>query len=726
MTRILLLLLFWAFTLGAVGLGIQADDGAGPVKAPASRTATVIPVELPLNPQREARLLSTLESLASKGGGLERPLVVLEFKRAGQSIPSAEGEILGRGTSFERALAVARWLTSPKGNRLHTVAFIPESLAGHAVLIALGCEEIALPLDSEFGQGGIDETTVDPTIRQAYVDIADRRGDVFPQAAVVSMVDPGDPLVRIDLVGGATEYVSSSELAKRERKEEEWKEEQLVPNNQLAWFRGQELRSWRWIAYTAGDREQLASALRLSKPLVDEPIFEGPRVAIRIHLSGKVTPRHVDRMLRAIEQGLSNPEVNLLLVELDTPGGNLVESFRLAQYLADIPSSQAEVACYVRNAARGDAALIALAGDTIYMHPKSVLGGPGEASISPQQCQVHSQAFEALASSSGRSLGTLLGVVSSEIPIYEYSSFDGRVQLNSPDWIRDDPVVAQWNQGNEVSFRDGLKLETAESLNLVAGSATSIDEVASKFGIDSLPPELKTNVAEQMVDWLASQVWLSFLLFAIGITALSAELSSPGIGFPAILAAICFGLFFWLRFLDGTVEWLEVLLIAGGVSCLLVEIFLLPGFGVFGVSGLAMLGLGLLLAGQTFIWPTNDYQRGKMVQGFGQIGLIVLSLIGVAILFRKQIMNSPMVKWIALEAPPPSEERLQQELLDEELRAFIGWNGRTLTRCNPHGRATIGDKIWNVISEEGWIDEDSEIIVVGIQDQKLLVRMRAT
>lgn len=712
--------IFW-LSGGFLDAKAQGWQGAGEVVG--DRSATLLPVELPLDAGREQRLLSSLESLANRPTGADRQIVVLEFRRAvSTSAAGGEETVLGRGTPFERALSVARWLAGPRGARLQTVAFLPESIAGHAVLIALGCEEIAMPLDAEFGQAGIEEVTLDATVRQAYLDIASRRGNVLPAAAVLSMLDPSEPLTRIDHVDGKIEYVTASQLAERERKAGEWKEEQLVPNNQLGWFRGQELRSWRWIAYAASDREQLASALRLTKPPIEQPTFDGPRVVVRTQLSGILSPRHVDRMLRALEQGLADGKANLVLIELDTPGGSLVESLRLAHYLAEIPATKAEVVCYIRNAARGDAALVALACDALFMHPNAVLGGPGEASISPEQCSEQRPSIESLARSSGRSVGELLGCLSNEIPIFEYTAFDGRSQWNSPEWLVDDPQVAQWTQGAPVSFEGGLTFDEARELRLVVDSPESIELVGSRYGVETLPVPLKTNATEQFIDWLASQLWISFLLFTIGITALSAELSSPGVGFPGILAAICFGLFFWLRFLDGTVEWLEVMLILGGIACLLVEIFLLPGFGVFGVTGLGMLAIGLVLAGQTFVWPTNDYQRGRLVQGFGQIGLVTFSLLALGILFRKQIANSPFVRWMVLPPPARDVDREKKQEVEAEVRAFVGWKGMTTTRCNPHGRAMVGDRMWNVVCEEGWIDEDTEVVVVAAKDQQLVVR----
>lgn len=688
------------------------------------RKAISLPVEFPLDPTRETKLLASLESLSSRSNGIDRPLVVLEFKGAQQSTRPSDEVLIGRGTPFERSLSLARWISGPKGSRIQTIAYLPQSIGGHAVLIALACEEIAIAPDAEFGQASMDESATDATIKQAYIDIATRRA-TFPPAAVVSMLDASEPLVRIDSTDGKMEYVSSSELKKRERNETVWNETQLVPFNQLARFVGQELRNWRWVAHIAGDKQQLANVLRLNKPIVEQPIFEGERVAVRTHLRGIITPRHVNRMLRAIEQGLAKKETNLVLVEVDSPGGNLTESLRFAQYLADIGSDRAEVVCYIPGSALGDASLIALACDSIMMHPDAKIGGPGEASVGPAECNNQRPDIESLAQSSGRSVGELLGCVCPTIPIFEYSSFDGRTQLQSPEWLQDDPVAPQWNKGAQVDFSNGLDFETASELKIALDNPVSIQTVGSKFGIEELPAELKTNATEEFIDWLAGQMWFSFFLFFVGFTALSAELSAPGVGFPGILAAICFGLFFWLRVLGGTVEWLEVLLILGGIVCLLLEVFVFPGFGIFGVTGLGLLGVGLLLAGQTFILPTNDYQRQRVVTGFGQIGLVALSLLALAFAFRKQIANSPMVRWIALQPPSNEQEKMEKERIVEELQMYLGWHGTTLTRCNPSGKAMIGEKLQSIVAEVGWLDENVEIEVVRIHENSLIVRQRS-
>lgn len=700
----------------------SAQAPAGEPKVDQSKTAIVIDVKLPFNAAAESSVTRQLESVASRATGLDRPIVVLNFQRTSESLNQAES-LLGQGTSFEKALSISRWLTGPKGSRLRTIAYFNESMVGHSVLIALACEEIAMAADAEFGRAAIDEQAADDTIKQAYVDVAKRRGS-FPAAAVLSMLDPTETLFKLELENKQTEYRTIKQLETDGRPEGAWNEEQLVPNNQLLFVDGHTLRRWQWVAHTAMDLEQLGQVLRLNSPLVPMPTFDGPRVAMRTHLRGIVTPRLVNRVIRAIDEGLKDEKLNLIVIELDSPGGNLDESLRFAQYLADISPTRAEVVAYLPQSLLGDASLVALACDVIYMHPNAKIGGPGEATINQAIVQEKKFAFDALSKSTGRPVGLLLGCVSPDIPIHEYSSIDGRVILSNPDWLPDDPLAPKWTKGVQVSFEQGLDYSRASELNIATDSMITIDEVASKFGIESLPKEKETSSGEMVVDWLASQTWLAFLLFTIGIGALFAELNTPGLGVGGAIAAVCFGLFFWMQFLNGTVEWLEILLIVGGIIFVLVELFLVPGFGVFGFLGVAMLGVGLLLTGQTFVLPSNAYQRQRVVEGTGQLGIAVISLVGLAFVFRKQIANSPFVRWMSLEPPKDHQDTIVMEEAQQEALSYVGKWGTTITRCNPAGRAMIDNKLVNVTAENGWIDEGSEVEVSDCSGSVLVIRLR--
>ena len=690
---------------------------------PIDNVASLIRVDFPLTTSNEARIIESLERLSGRGKGTDRPIVVLEFVGKLETITNVDDVTIGRGTDFVRALGLARWLSGPKGRSIRSVAYIPQSICGHAVLVALSCEEMAIASAAKIASAGIDEPDIDTTVKQAYMDVADHRS-TFPVSAVLSLLDPTETLFELTLAEKKTDFTTASKLNEKIKSGVVLDSKPLTIANQMASFMGAELRKWRWVAHETNSLDQLERVLKLTKPLSEKPIFAGPRIMTRVHLKGIVSSRQVTRTIRAIEEGLSKPGTNLILVEIDSPGGNLGESIRLAQYLADIPTEQAEVVSYITRTARGDSALIPLASDMILMHPNATLGGHGEASISPARCNEQKAAIQILAKSAGRSEGELLGCICPEMEIFQYNSFDGQTQLSSPQWLVDDPVAPMWNKGARVDFDGGLSFARANELELAVDNPNTLESVGNKFGIDKLPPESRTNATEQFVEWLGGQGWLSMLLFVVGIISLSAELSTPGIGIAGILSAVCFLLFFWIHLFQGTVEWLEILLILAGVVCLAAELFLLPGFGVFGVTGLILLATGLLLAGQTFVIPTNEYQWQRTSQGIGQLGLIVMSLFIAAVIFRKQLANLPMVRWFALQPPKTDADLVEMEHAMEELRAFIGWHGTTISRCNPSGKASIGDRIFSVVSQGSWIDEDTEVEVVNLQENTLIVKPR--
>ena len=285
----------WAWALAfSASLGLPAIGAAKIV----DEGATLIPVEFPLTATSEGRLIETLERLANRTIAESRPIVVLEFIAKEGSAVDGKEQTIGRGTEFVRALALARWLSGTQGNRIRSVAFIPSTICGHAVLVALSCEEIAIAPLAEIGRAGIDEPILDGTIRQSYLDIAARRG-AFPPASVLSLIDPSEALYELTIADKKTDFTTSSDLPKKIESGVAKSWEQKTISNQMARYAGQELRTWRWVAHNVNDREQLARVLKLSKPISEKPTFVGSRGMARVHLKGIVSKRQITRTIRA-------------------------------------------------------------------------------------------------------------------------------------------------------------------------------------------------------------------------------------------------------------------------------------------------------------------------------------------------------------------------------------------------------------------------------------------
>jgi membrane-bound ClpP family serine protease len=717
----------WGFVQAQEQGAAERAEG-NPVVAgvPGERHASLLRVALPLTSETESRILASLESFSGQARGVDRPIVILEFVAANPAAQAAgeQAPSIGQGTSFEKALSLARWLSGPKGSRIKSVGYVNQNLRGHGVLIALACEELVVLSDAELGLAGIDEPQLEPTVVQAYLDVASKRG-MIPLAAVRSMLDPAAPLVQLDLEGGGIEFTSVPDLESKGRPEGAWRERQLVPTNKLATFTGQEMRQWRWIAHAIAQPELLQAALKLSSPPKEKASFALPRHPALIQLRGVLHRRMVTRTIRAIDDAISNEGADLIFLEIDSPGGSFEESMRLAFHLAKISNDRAEVVAYVSGYARGDAALIPLAADLVYMAPEALLGTGGEASIRGEDIEQNKQTILEFASLAKRNPGDVVGLIYPSASVHEFFSADGRRERNVAGWIQEpDPNRPLWKKGQAVDFNNGIGVDRAIEMGIVADRELDLASVATKFMVSELPMEKQTSRLERGVEWLASQRWLTFVLFLVGMICLSAEVNSPGLGVPGLISLVCFLFFFWINLFQGTIEWLEILLILGGVICLLAEIFVLPGFGIFGVAGLVMLAIGLLLAGQTFTFPTNSYQWGRSINGLGQMGFGVIVLAVVGFLLRNQLAKLPMVRWFALEHPTQDRFVVAMERMSEERQMLKGIYGTTTTRCNPYGKAILGDQLIDVVSQGGWIEENMPIEVLDVKDTHVIIRKR--
>jgi membrane-bound serine protease (ClpP class) len=205
-------------------------------------------------------------------------------------------------------------------------------------------------------------------------------------------------------------------------------------------------------------------------------------------------------------------------------------------------------------------------------------------------------------------------------------------------------------------------------------------------------------------------------------------------GLLSLIAGICFALFFWSRFLGGTAGWLAVVLFLIGVVCLVMEIFVIPGLGFFGVTGILLVFASLIMASQTWgnVEPNSDYR--KLSYTLGTLGGSVLSVIVLALamsrflphvrVFDRMVLTPPGVD------PHQTGPRLRLDLADEHAdaalseqpRLLVGQEGFALTVLRPAGKAKIHGRLVDVVSEGPFIQPDSRVEIVEVSGNRIVVR----
>jgi membrane-bound serine protease (ClpP class) len=210
------------------------------------------------------------------------------------------------------------------------------------------------------------------------------------------------------------------------------------------------------------------------------------------------------------------------------------------------------------------------------------------------------------------------------------------------------------------------------------------------------------------------------------------EFSAPGFGLPGIVAIVCFALMLGSKYLIGMANWVEIAILFLGFALLLVELFVLPGFGVAGILGIALIlaGLfGMLIrnAPNELPWPHTSADWSALSSGvlsltLGFFGFLVLAWILSRYLPRFSFMSglilAPSIPgrgagWQISMTAPPENAGSQPHVKDA---------GTTVTRLRPAGKARFGEAIVDVVADGEFLDKDTKVTIIAIQGGRVVVR----
>ena len=251
----------------------------------------------------------------------------------------------GRGSDFYAAHDLANFLSSEELAGVRTVAYLPNSIEGHAVLPVIACQEIIMAKDATIGAAGIDEKAITPTLRSAYADIAGRRRTV-PVVVALGMLDPALEVLQVETEVDQ-QYVTPEDLEKL-KKEHATKEPVVVKRaGEPFEFSGAEARRLGFASYLAADRREVAKALELPPTAIEEdPSLDGGWRAVRVDLKGPIRADSVDKAQHMIEEQIRD-QANFICLWIDSPGGSVADAMQLANFLADLDPSRIRTVAYV-------------------------------------------------------------------------------------------------------------------------------------------------------------------------------------------------------------------------------------------------------------------------------------------------------------------------------------------------------------------------------------------
>tara|TARA_B110000467_G_scaffold40461_1_gene37004 strand:+ start:433 stop:1773 length:1341 start_codon:yes stop_codon:yes gene_type:complete len=406
---------------------------------------------------------------------------------------------------------------------------------------------------------------------------------------------------------------------------------------------------------------------------------------------------------RVISQAESD-NAKAIIFDINTFGGRVDAATQIKDAIL---SSKVMTIAYINRRAISAGALISLSCEKIYMTEGGLIGAATAVDMSGKKGSEKVISFmrEEMASTAektGRSKEIARGMVDEELTFTH-------LLLNG------DSLMVNDIEGRKEGKLISLTTEQAIKYKIADGKAGTITELIEVLGYsESEIIENRENWSEKIVRFLTDPVVAS-LLTTFGFLGILFELQSPGWGIPGIVGLICLVLSLSASYIAQLATMSDMLFIITGLGLIMLEAFIIPGFGIVGIGGIGVMLYGLYLLLIPDI-PVGEEVLGQAMDGF-LIGLIG-AVIGLYLLIRVLLKTN---FWKQLTSPENQiKERVDKNLLDWE--SFIGEVGSSETDLHPSGWVKIKGKRVFVVSEGDFIEKGEDVKVLSADRNRILVR----
>ena len=399
---------------------------------------------------------------------------------------------------------------------------------------------------------------------------------------------------------------------------------------------------------------------------------------------------------KAFEKALEEKS-DMIIIEMNTYGGRVdnADSIRSKILRSPIP-----VIVFIDNNAASAGALISIACDRIFMNSGSSIGAATVVDQSGQQVPDKFQSYM-------RSMMRATAKAKGRDPNIAEAMVDPYVKI---------PGII--DSGKVLTFTS----DEAMQYGFCDGIAESRDEVIKLLGIKKhTVTELRLSATDKIIGFLISPVIAGLLIMVI-IGGIYFELQTPGIGFPLAAAVTAALLYFAPHYLEGLAEHWEILLFIGGLVLIAIEIFAIPGFGVTGISGIALVVTGLVLSMLGNVrFDFSGVEGSQLINSFFIVIVAsTASLIASFYLGKKLFTQKTIFGELALNTVQNAEAGFIGT--DPALKNLLGAEGIAMTVLRPSGKVLIDNDVYDASSDIGYIEKGEKIRVVRYETAQLFVR----
>lgn len=419
-----------------------------------------------------------------------------------------------------------------------------------------------------------------------------------------------------------------------------------------------------------------------------------PKVMV-MKIKAEIDPR----MSRYVNLALDHAQeikADYVIVEMDTYGGVLTDAKDIVDRILDLKTP---IWVFINKDAASAGALISIACDSIYMAPGGNIGA-----------------------------ATVVEGVGGERAPDKYQSYMRSIMRSTAEQNGRDPRIAEGMVDERVEV-DSIKREgtvitftTDEAIKYgyCEAKVNSIEEILSRNNVSDYElVYFEVSAPEKVIAFFLNP-FISGILILVILGGLYFELQTPGVGFPIIASITALILYLVPYYLNGLAENWEIIALFVGIVLIILEIFVIPGFGFAGITGIA-----LTVGSMVLIMVNNDYFNFSMVP-LRDIVIASLAIFGglsggVLLLFvgGVRLSQSGVFKRISLTDTQAQSEGYTSNFNTGEL---IGKTGTAYTVLRPSGKIMIEDQIYDAFSRGEYIEKGDTVTVTEIEGSTLKVR----
>ncbi|MEX1239787.1 MAG: NfeD family protein [Cyclobacteriaceae bacterium] len=402
--------------------------------------------------------------------------------------------------------------------------------------------------------------------------------------------------------------------------------------------------------------------------------------------------RYVDLALKEA----NNIKADIVIIEMDTYGGVLTDAKEIVDKLM---GHKTPVWVFINSDAASAGALISIACDSIYISPGASIGAAtvvdGQMQKAPDKYQSYMRSImRSTAEENGRDPRIAEGMVDEDLEIQDIKKAGEVITFSTSEAIQHGFCEARVESIEEILERNHIEKYTLHRFEL--------------------------GLAEKIIS-IVLNPFISSILILVIVAGIYFEMQTPGLGFAGLASLVALILYLVPYYLNGLAANWEIIAFFIGLALIGVEIFVLPGFGVAGISGIVLMVGSLFLimvnndAFDFEFVPTSDILYALAAAMGGTLGGMILLLVG-----GSKLPETRFFKHIALT---DTQNRSAGYVSLEYKEPLIGKTGTAETVLRPSGKVLIDGKMYDAYTRGDYIEKGQTVEVISEEGPSLKVKI---